>query len=213
MDIMLIDPAGKTFRFPVNPSEIIIKQEKSYETVNIINLGEVDFPHGEKVKEIAFSSFFPKDYDASYCRYPDLLDPQKAMKQLNDWMAGYKPVRAILTETNFNHLVLIAVYNNTFKGGQPGDVYFDVSLRTWREVNVRTSAEANTATGAKPSGNRPDLKPAPKTYTVKPGDSLYMIAKRELGNGSKWQQIYTANAAVIGKKPELIFPGTKLVLS
>lgn len=212
MDIMLIDPAGSAFRFPVNPSEITIKREKNYETVNIINLGDIDFPHGEKVREITFSSFLPIDYDAGYCRYPDIPDPQQAMNQLTAWTAGAKPVRIIITDTIINTLVLLAVHNNTFKGGEPGDIYFDLSLRTWREVRVRTSAEAAPVPGINPSVNRPALKPVPKTYTVKPGDSLYKIAKLELGSASKWQQIYTANAAVIGKKPELIIPGTKLVL-
>lgn len=58
MEIHLKDGAGNDFYFPVNPDEIRISRNKALETVNILSLGEYDFPAGEKVKEIAFSSFF-----------------------------------------------------------------------------------------------------------------------------------------------------------
>ncbi|NPV30687.1 MAG: terminase, partial [Firmicutes bacterium] len=95
----LIDPAGSTLHLPVNPSEVTIRREKQIETVNIINLGEVDFTTGEKLKEISFSSFFPAEYDPSYCRYSDLPDPQEAMNLLTKWTQGENPVRLIITTT------------------------------------------------------------------------------------------------------------------
>jgi len=141
MDFFLIDPAGPQLQLPVNPiSDVIIKREKQYETVNIINIGEVDFASGEKIKEITFSSFFPKDYDESYCNYPDIPDPQEAMNQLTAWTVSEKPVRLIITDTNINVLVLLAVHNTTIKGGEPGDVYYELVCRTWREIKVRTTA-------------------------------------------------------------------------
>ncbi|MEN6325785.1 MAG: LysM domain-containing protein [Syntrophomonas sp.] len=221
MDIYLIDPSGPQLRIPVNPGEINVRREKLLDTINIISLGEIDFPHGEKVKEITFSSFFPADYDASYCSYPDIPDPQEAMNQLTAWTAASTPVRLIISDTIINTLVLVSSHTSIFKGGEPGDVYYDLIMRTWREVKVRAAAEgANASTGtgnvvlgAKTMPNRPDVKPVPKTYTVKAGDSLFKIAKMELGNGSKWQDIYAKNTATIGKKPELIQPGMKLVLA
>lgn len=48
------------FQFPVNPEEVNISRSKGYETVNMLEHGEFDFAQGEKVKEITFSSFFPK---------------------------------------------------------------------------------------------------------------------------------------------------------
>lgn len=216
MEFYLIDPAGPQLQLPVNPSEVTIRREKQYETINIINLGEVDFPAGKKVKEISFSSFFPAYHD-SYCGYQDIPDPQEAMNQLTAWTEGEKPIRLIITDTIINALVLLAVHNTTFKGGEPGDVYYELVCRTWREVKVRTTAEAAfPASTAGVAQNQPrprvDVKPVPKIQTVKPGDTLWAIAKLAYGDASKWQAIYEANKETIGPNKDLIIPGMKLVM-
>lgn len=212
MEIHLIDGAGQNFVFPVNPEEITISRSKGVETVNIVSLGEYDFPAGEKVKEIAFSSFFPAAYDPGYCNYQDLPDPQEAMNRLTTMMNSTSPVRMIITDTAVNVLVTIAAHNSTFRGGEPGDVYFDLTARTWREMKVHTNAAAGSAAASAGKTSRPDTKKPAKTYVVKVGDTLSKIAKLELGDSSKWQRIYSANQKTIGKDPNRIKPGQKLVM-
>lgn len=211
MEIHLIDGAGQNFVFPVNPEEITISRGKGLETVNIVSLGEYDFPAGEKVKEIAFSSFFPAAYDPGYCNYQEIPDPQEAMNRLTSMMNSKSPVRMIITDTAVNVLVTIATHNSTFRGGEPGDVYFDLTARTWREMKVHTSAATGGGASAAKSA-RPDTKKPAKTYVVKAGDTLSKIAKLELGDSSKWQRIYSANQKTIGKDPNRIKPGQKLVM-
>ncbi len=46
-------------------------------------------------------------------------------------------------------------------------------------------------------------------YTVRGGDTLSSIATR---HGITWQQVYAANAAVIGGDPDMIVPGQRLDL-
>ncbi|MBY9080992.1 LysM peptidoglycan-binding domain-containing protein [Paenibacillus sp. HN-1] len=214
MELHLIDGAGKSFVFPVNPEEITINRGKGFETVNILRFGDFDYPSGEKVKEIAFSSFFPKNYD-SYCVTKKLMHPQNAVNVLTKMMVSKQPVRFIVTGTYINVLVIVSVHNSTYRGGEPEDVYFDITLRTWREPRVHTklgsSKSANTTTN-KAATSRPDTKKTAKTYTVKIGDSLSKIAKLELGNSSKWQAIYNLNKKVIGPDPNKIYPGQKLVM-
>ena len=50
-----------------------------------------------------------------------------------------------------------------------------------------------------------------RTVTVKAGDSLSKIAKRELGDADKWHAIFEANRDKI-KNPDLIQPGQVLTL-
>lgn len=215
MDFTLEEKDVFTLHLPVNPEEVTIRREKQLETINIMNIGEIDFAQGEKVKEITFSSFFPREYDPSYCRFSDLPDPQEAMNRLTAWAVSKKPVRLMITETIINALVLISAHTSSFKGGHPGDVYFDLTCRTWREVKVRTAAEMAASDSIAPgSGQRaqPDTKPKPSVYVVKSGDTLWAIAKRQLGDGGRYGEIYNANIDVIGPSPHLIKPGQRLVM-
>ena len=45
-----------------------------------------------------------------------------------------------------------------------------------------------------------------KTYTVVAGDCLWTIAQRFYGTGTKWGELWNANASII-KNPRLIYPG------
>jgi nucleoid-associated protein YgaU len=47
-------------------------------------------------------------------------------------------------------------------------------------------------------------------YTVQSGDSLWDIARHQLGDGSRWGEIYRVNADVIGQNPDIIHPGLQL---
>lgn len=77
--------------------------------------------------------------------------------------------------------------------------------------NVR-SGGSSTAPEARPA-DLPDAADAGarRTYTVKSGDTLSEIAKREYGNASDWRRIYEANKDSI-KNPDLIYPGQTFII-
>ncbi len=63
------------------------------------------------------------------------------------------------------------------------------------------------------AGQQVAQAPAEATpYTVKPGDNLWDIAHKNLGDGTKWQDIYKLNQDVVGTNPNLIHPGAQLNL-
>ncbi|MFD3780236.1 LysM peptidoglycan-binding domain-containing protein, partial [Streptomyces sp. NPDC058612] len=76
-----------------------------------------------------------------------------------------------------------------------------------------TPSPASAAHKAVPAAPMP--APAAKkkrTYTVRPGDSLSLIARRELGNEGRWRELYAVNKGVVGSNPDLIRPGMVLTL-
>ncbi len=55
-------------------------------------------------------------------------------------------------------------------------------------------------------------QPKARTYTAREGDSLYAIARRELGDGTKWLAVRDLNRKLVGDEGEYLQPGMKLVL-
>jgi nucleoid-associated protein YgaU len=53
---------------------------------------------------------------------------------------------------------------------------------------------------------------AARTYVVQEGDTLFEIARRELGKASLWSDIYALNRAVLGENLTRLEPGTTLQL-
>jgi LysM repeat protein len=49
-------------------------------------------------------------------------------------------------------------------------------------------------------------------YVVKSGDSLWKISQDLLGDGSRWNELYQANASIIGENPRMIMPGQELTI-
>ena len=76
------------------------------------------------------------------------------------------------------------------------------------------------ATASEEAPTPPEPLPAAPAdgYRVRPGDSLWAIAARTLGDTSVdavdryWRAIYDANRDLIGADPDLIFPGQVLSL-
>ena len=72
-----------------------------------------------------------------------------------------------------------------------------------------SSVKSGSSTGPSEAQPTPPATPPMHTYTVKPGDSLSAIAKREYGDAGAWRQIFEANRDQIDN-PDLIHPGQEL---
>lgn len=200
------EQTGTEIQLPVNPEKITLKWSRKIETVNILNLGEVDFTTGDKLMGISFSSFFPTAYVPAFCTTADLPTPESANAIMTAWKSRFNepkkglkdPVRLIITGAQeINMLVIMTEYENDEHGGEPGDIYYKVSFREWKELFVRTESEE------KP-GSRTDMKARPKLVKVPSGldafsgpEALWKIAKQHYGRGESWQGIF-GEAAVEG---------------
>lgn len=90
------------------------------------------------------------------------------MHLLTEMMNSKRPVRLII-ENLVNLLVFITVHDTTFKGGEPDDIYFDLTARMWRQPKVHTKAGSAAGSGNSGGGsNRPDLKKRQKPTPSSP---------------------------------------------
>ena len=70
-------------------------------------------------------------------------------------------------------------------------------------------AAAEVTTAAEEPAPAPEPEPAARTYTVEAGDTLWAIAERFYGDGSKYQVIADASGI---SNPDLIHPGQVLTI-
>jgi nucleoid-associated protein YgaU len=80
------------------------------------------------------------------------------------------------------------------------------------DIRVKAGAQQPQQGGASPTQSIPQPTPAKasmKTYTVKSGDTLSEIAKRELGSPNKYMDIFNANRDQLSD-PDKIKPGQVL---
>jgi nucleoid-associated protein YgaU len=86
-----------------------------------------------------------------------------------------------------------------------------------RPAAAAAPAAQRPAAPAAPAAQRPLGAPATvagpgqRLYTVQAGDTLETIAQRELGDASRWSEIFALNRSTI-RDPDLIFVGQVLIL-
>jgi len=96
----------------------------------------------------------------------------------------------------------------------PGKVGPEGQLVTGVELVIPGAAAPSTpitATPPKPAptpATKPQARPE-KTYTVRAGDSLFSIAKSQMGNGGAWEKLYQANRDKL-KNPDQVREGMTL---
>jgi LysM repeat protein len=73
-------------------------------------------------------------------------------------------------------------------------------------------AQDNQPLGDQTQQNQAQAEASSSTYTIKAGDNLWNIAKDQLGNATKWNEIYKLNQDLLGANPDLIRPGTTIQL-
>ncbi len=208
MDFYLTAPDGSRIHLPVNPEKITAQTEIKIQTFEVINLGDINLPRGITPARISWEGFFPGAARRNTVFVKSWQDPKALVGLISLWRRNNTKVRLLVTETPLNFDCYIATFEHTWEGGY-GDCQYRIELIEARELVVLTDTESKvkkpgTAIRARPA------PPPPKTYTVKPGDTLWAIAKKALGDGSRWKEIYDKNKSVIGKDPNKLKPGQVL---
>jgi nucleoid-associated protein YgaU len=77
--------------------------------------------------------------------------------------------------------------------------------------NNRPKADFSDVESGSSSTAPPSTTSGERSYTVRKGDSLSKIAKREYGDAQQWRRIFENNRDIIDN-PDLIYPGQVLRL-
>lgn len=216
----------KLVQLPVNPEDVTITGGANNSTSDTVGQGEINDLGFPTLKELTISSFFPKSYNGElYINTGgDFKDPNYYIKFFEDIKKAREPFRVIITDINVNMLVSIENFEYKYQYGTD-DVDYSLELKEYKEHNIRvlkpsgsgyvtsdSVQQVASASVTNTNSNRSIERSIPKTYTVVQGDNLWKIAQKYLGDGSRWQEIYTYNnnKSIIGGNPNLILPGMEL---
>ncbi len=164
---------------PVLPEKVDISQGTNNQTIDIIGLGETVVIGDLSALTISFESVFPADK----------CDGKGITEKVMAWMHSKKPVHLIISGMDINMFCSIESFEYYEQGGDVGSIYYSISLKEYREVTFKQI----TVKGVQFQKPRIDNRVTPTTYKVKKGDSLYNVAKKELGSPEKWVGIASIN--------------------
>lgn len=211
---------------PVTPSKIQTKIKNQNKTINLINDGEVNILKSAGLTEITFDVLIPQVkypfavYTNGFKKADYYLDKFELMKTSNKPFqficSRVSPSGKLLFETNLKVSMEEYEIEEDAKNGL--DIKVTIKLKQYKQYGTKevkiSITQAKTTTKATATVSQPrttESAPKPKTYTVVKGDTLWNIAKKNLGNGARYTEIYNLNKDKI-KNPNLIYPGQVLTL-
>lgn len=198
-------------QIPVLPEKFTVSVGSKNSSVDVTGLGEITIKQSRPAYQFSFSSFFPPRTFPGI-KNVALTDPLLCVERIESWVDSDKPVHVIITGAGINAYCTIEKFSHYEQGGDVGTIYYDLSLKEYREVTLRQVKVAGSTATVEQTETRVDNTVAPKTYTVKKGDCLWNIAKALYGSGADYTKIYDANSGVIGGNPNLIYPGQVLTI-
>lgn len=132
------------------------------------------------------------------------------------WQAGDTfPILAQRFYGDASRLATLRRVNEGRFDVQPGErvlipIYdLDGAIPTYGVPPAVAGAAPAKAAITTPAPAKADASGTPRVHLVKEGESLWKIAKQELGAGSRWKEIYDANRDVL-TSPEALHTGIKL---
>ena len=231
----------QTVCFPITPGKITLKIENKNETLTLINEGEVNLIKKPGLTNISIDELIlPAIQKYPFTNYSGgkFRNPEYYLNKLEAWKKKKKPVqfklsrttpdgKNLLWDTNFD--VTIEDYEIIEDANNQGlDVKIKLSMKEYRVWGTKKLVvkKKKKTTSTKKNVTKKKVrktKETAKSYTVKSGDCLYNIARKQLNDASKWTSIYNLNKSTIeaeakkhGRKSSSnghwIYPGTVLKL-
>ena len=182
--------------FAMLPEQVTVEASASFQTYNVIDIGEIKIPRGEKLVGFSWDGTLPGEalrYRKELIKAHYWMPPATMMGCWSMWRNNGTKLRLMITGTTINHDVYLSNY--TVKNrGYGGSVDYSIEFIVAKDMAVYTVDEENQrATTTRPK------EAVPATYTVAPGDSLWSICERFYSDGSKCMDLYAKNWEVIDK--------------
>lgn len=181
--------------FTVNPARIAVSRPNRNRVLPLAMGGTVNAWGGRGLREVRLETFLP-DADSPFY---DGTDPQTVLTMLRAWQDSGDPVRLILSGSDINDAFLIEDVTETLREGDR-DVGLTLTLREYKFKSALAALAGESGSG---TPARQDERILPRTYTVKKGDTLWGIACRFYGDGTKWGTLASKNGVSDPRKLQI----------
>lgn len=201
---MYPDEYDSLFTLPLAPEEFNTKVGNKNQTVDLIELGEVNLIKAIGLRDFSFKVLLPKD--------SQLCDETENFREPIFYLNKFREIKeskrsVILTiirimprgDTIFsgNAEVTLEDYEVSESAGQEGDFWVDLNLKEYKRVEIIKTNNLGTTSNDGKAQVTQEVQRAAKetanTYTVNSGDSLWKIAKLQLNDGSRYKEIASLN--------------------
>lgn len=211
--------------FPVAPAKLKMKINGKNKTLDLISGQEINVLNPAGLTEIDFELLLPA-VRYPFADYEDGFEmPDHYLEKLEQMKLGKRPVRLIVIRESpagdsffdTNMAVSLEDYSIAEDAKEGMDIRVSVSLKQYvhygvQQVTVQVKEEdPGVAEVAVEKERETANAPGLSSYTVRAGDCLWNIAKRYLGNGSRWPEIYELNRDKVSN-PNVIRVGQVLVM-
>ena len=212
---MTLIVGGREINIPVLPAKLNVSSPGKNERVTVLELGEVLLLRKKGLRILSWESFFPVS-KAPYT-VGQIRDPVSIVQAIQKARDQKSPVRFLITGTDLDCNLRMGIDSFEYeeRSGELGDLYYTIKLYEWKDISPKRIVlpEKKEEPAKTQEPERPGTpEQTSKTYTVKPGDCLWNIAKAIYGKGSDYTKIYNANKGVIGSNPNLIYAGQVLTI-
>lgn len=194
---------------PIAPSEMSMRINNKNETVILMNEGEVNILKKPGLTDIEFEVLLPNTR-YPFAVYPSGFQPAAYyLEKLEQLKVSQEPFQFIVNRLlpsgkllfDTNMMVTLEDYEIIESADNGFDIMVPIRLKQHRNYGTKrlnltpqTVSASSTTQKATVQKQRPTTgKATPKTYTVKSGDTLWAICKKELGDGSKYPEIAKLN--------------------
>ena len=182
--------------FTVNPARLTVTRPNENRVRSLAMGGTVNIWGGRGLREVKLTTFLP----AATSPFYNGQEPESVLAMLKSWQDSGDPVRLIISGSDINDAFLIEDVSETLAEGDR-DVGLTLTLREYKFKSSLAALAGGSA--ASVSKTRTDERVTPKTYTVKKGDTLWDIACRYYGDGTKWGAIAAKNGVADPRKLQI----------
>lgn len=128
-------------RIPVNPEKIEIKYPGNHKEYDVLGIGQVVVQKRPGLQEVSWEGFFPGEDSQDPYINAGAKSPEWYEKQIRKAMKNRQKGRLIISRSGLydtNIRCIVSEFETTDQGGEPGDMYYSISLQEYRDYSPQT---------------------------------------------------------------------------